>query len=285
MKSQNFLTFFLLFSISTQALTKKKDFICGYKPVVQYVNSLISLDQLLIRHYRDKFKARSITESEKLRLTSSLMRYRLLPIKEGPGKCRFYSFLCLHQRGWSLTKIAQEHIRNNPDGPNYCYIRERGREKKVPFLSDTCESTIKKRVHPIPFPLGIAQAGLESAWGSSYFAQEGYNFFGVQTTFASARNSINNIKCIPARKNNKKCVYKFDSPENSFFIYAQLLNSSGSYIHLRNQRYQSARQKKNPCETALQMTKGLGSYATDPNYKSKVRQAIHSVCKIAKTCH
>ena len=283
--SQFFLVFFLSLSFSTSALTQKKDFICGYKAVVEYVNSLISLDQQLILQRRSKLRTQDISKEERRQLVLSLMRYRLLPIKEELGRCRFYSFLCLQEQKQSLRQIAEKHLRNQPQGPKACYIRSRGQEQKAPLLSETCESAIKKRVRPIPFPLGIAQAGLESAWGSSYFAKKGYNFFGVQTTFTSARNSINNVKCIPARKNKKKCVYKFDSPENSFFIYSQILNSSNAYIRLRNHRYHSEMDGDPPCKTALKMTQGLDSYATDPKYKSKVRNTIHQICDTVQTCH
>ena len=257
---------------------------CGYQPVVEYINSRISSDQHFILKARDKLKTGQITDIERLRLTISLMMYRLLPINE-EGRCHFYNFLCLNKpQQKPLRHVAEQYLENHPQGPRDCYIRNKGKAQKADLLSKACESAIKKRVRPIPFPLGIAQAGLESAWGSSYFAKEGYNFFGVQTTFASAKDSIHNDKCVPARRNNKKCVYKFDSVENSFFIYAQILNSSGSYIRLREQRYQAEIKGAKPCEIALKMVAGLDAYAKDKNYKNKVRNAIHQICDIAPTC-
>ena len=285
-KSQIILSFLFSLSFFTQALTAEKNFICGYKPVVDYVNSRISLDQRLILHYREKLRKGEITESERVRLTLSLIKYRFLPLQEGKAEnCRFYSFLCLQKQSKSLLQIAEAYIQNNPEGPKECYVRQKGSEQTVQFLNSKCELAIKKRVRPIPFPLGIAQAGLESGWGSSYFAKEGMNFFGVQSTLASAQASIQNRNCVPARQNNKKCVYKFDSPENSFFIYSQLLNSSATYANLWDQRYLSEKEGEHPCKTALKMTPGLKAYAEDRKYTNKVQGAIHQVCKTVPNCH
>ena len=279
-----FFLIFCLFLPFAQAKKDQKSFVCGYKPVVEYVNSLISLDRALVEYYRSKVSTGTLTQAERAKLVRALIRYRFLPIKEEQGKCRFYSFLCVDHQKKTIQEMALEYLRKNPNGPVSCYISDGGRERKVAFMSDLCTSAIQKRIRPIPYPLGIAQAGLESAWGSSYFAREGYNFFGVQTRFSSSAQSKNNAKCIPARRNNTKCVYKFDSPENSFFIYSQMLNSSGTYIRLRNIRYQSEQAGDTSCDTALKMSNGLDSYAEDPKYKQKVRNAIRQICNILESC-
>ncbi len=278
--------FFLLFCLflPAGAGADKKSFVCGYKPVVEYVNSLISLDRALVEYYRAKVGTGAITRVERAKLVRALIRYRLLPIKEEQGRCRFYSFLCVDHQRKTIEEMALEYLRKNPNGLASCYIRDGGREREVAFMSDLCTSAIQKRIRPVPFPLGIAQAGLESAWGSSYFAREGYNFFGVQTMFSSSAQSKSNVKCIPARRNNKKCTYKFDSPENSFFIYSQILNSAGAYVRLRDMRYRSEQARDRPCDTALKMVDGLDSYAEDPNYKQKVRSAIRQVCTMLESC-
>ena len=184
----------------------------------------------------------------------------------------------------TVYEFAETYLQNNPAGPSVCYIRSSGREKTIPIFSEDCREAIEKRIRAIPAPLAVTQAGLESAWGTSNFSNKGNNFFGIQTTFASSKQTQGNSKCIAARRNTKRCVYKFNSIETSFFIYSQLLNSSSAYIPLREHRYQSEIENDNLCDTALKMANGLSRYAEDPNYVQKIKRTMKSVCQIIDNC-
>ncbi len=282
------LLFFLSFS-ATGNLNAKKKFICGYKGVVEYINSLIRKDRLsILHHIQNPQKEWSTKDKEELTVT--LMMYRLLPINENKkAKCRFFSYLCVQQNNLSdaqnvLYDSAGKYLKKYPDGPVACHIYSQGKEKTFPLSGEECQKAVKKRVRAVPVPLAVTQAGLESAWGTSYFAKKGYNFFGVQTRFASSRETKNNPKCIPARRFTSKCVYKFTSLETSFFIYAQLLNTGRAYLSLRQKRYQSELAGDMPCEISHKTAGGLKKYATDPNYVKKVRHNIQKICQILKNC-
>ena len=273
-------------SFSIVSLENRKQFICGYKYIVEYVNSLISLDHFIAITYREKLEDSRITQEEKIDLISILMRYRLLPINEKEGeKCRFFSYLCLPQSPVdALYNLASQYLQKYPSGPAFCHIYYNGAERLFPLLSKECKMAIEKRIQAIPTPLAIAQGGLESAWGTSYFSENGNNFYGIQTTLSSSVATKNNSKCILARRNSRKCVYNFSNIEMNYFIYAQTLNSLRSYISLRELRYQSLSNGDTPCETSLNMANGLSSYATDKKYVPKVKSLVKKICQIIDNC-
>ena len=279
------LLFFFTFA-ATGKLDKKKKFICGYKGVVEYINSLIRKDRLFILHHLDNPQKNSAN----IELTATLMMYRLLPINENKkAKCRFFSYLCVQKSSVSeaantLYESASKYLNKYPEGPAVCHIYSQGKEKTFPLFGEDCQRAVKKRVRAIPVPLAVTQAGLESSWGSSYFAQKGYNFFGIQTQFSSAQKTKSNPKCVPARRFTSKCVYKFTSVETNFFIYAQLLNTGRAYLSLRNNRYQSELAGDKPCKLSQKAAGGLSKYAADPNYVTKVRNNIQKICQTLKKC-
>ncbi len=281
--------FFLSFTTSAGQWPERKNFICGYKAVVEYMNSLILRDRDITLHQIEQLQKREITEEEVIELIITLMRYRLLPINETQGKCRFFSYLCVQDESTDVTdtllyNLAVQRLQNNPHGLETCHVYSRGREKVFPLFSPDCKMAIVKRIGAIPAPLATAQAGLESAWGTSRFSVQGHNFFGMQTTFSSSRKTHNHPKCIPAKRNPRRCVYKFTSIETSVFIYTLLLNTYSSYISLREQRYQTNLEEAPPCEASLEMAKGLNKYAEDPDYVKKVQGTIKKVCQIINDC-
>ncbi len=286
-KCQFFLIFIALFFLSNIANSSenRKNFICGYKYVFEYINSLITLDRHSTLAYIDQLRNNTITEEGMTELVVTLMRYRLLPINENRKKCRYYSYMCIPVHTVdTVYEFAETYLQNNPAGPDSCYIRSNGREKTIPIFDEGCREAIEKRIRAIPTPLAVTQAGLESAWGTSNFSNKGNNLFGIQTTFASAKQTQGNSKCIAARRNTKRCVYKFNSIETSAFIYSQLLNSGNAYISLREYRYQAETENDNPCDTASKMANGLSRYAEDPNYVQKIKRTIKSVCQIIDSC-
>ena len=281
--------FFLSFTTSANTWSERKNFICGYKAVVEYINSLIIRDHDITLHQIEQLQKREITEEEVIELIMTLMRYRFLPINETNGKCRFFSYLCIQndpidETDTLLYNMAVQYLQNNPNGLNNCHIYSNGREKIFPLFSSECKMAIVKRIRTIPAPLATAQAGLESGWGTSRFSVQGHNFFGMQTTFSSAKRTINHPQCIPAKRNPKRCVYKFNSIETNFFIYTLLLNTYPSYISLRERRYQTELANMSPCDVSLEMATGLNKYAEDPNYVKKVQGTIKKVCQIINDC-
>ena len=88
-----------------------------------------------------------------------------------------------------------------------------------------------QRVNTIPVVLVIAQASLESGWGSSRFAQQGNNLFGIRTY---------NKKDMGIKpKDNLKANFKvkaYRTVDDSVADYLLLLNSHHAYSNLRTTR-------------------------------------------------
>ena len=74
-----------------------------------------------------------------------------------------------------------------------------------------------KRIKPHPISITLAQAALESAWGTSRFFVEANNIFGM---WSRSKNSANTIKAGEVRKNGKQVhLQKFKSLEDSVRAY------------------------------------------------------------------
>ena len=289
-KSCQFFLIFILalsFTRSVLALESRKDFICGYNSVIEYVNGLISKDRhRATQSLKSLYNKKNLKREDAVELITTLMRYRLLPISNHK-KCQFFSYLCLPDQGEdTVYDLAWDYLEaHNMKMPDFCYIRFKGKYEKRPLLSKACLLAIQKRVRAIPAPLAIAQAGLESNWGKSNFSKRGYNFYGVQTLFSSAAKTRNNIQqCLVPRNNPKRCVYKFNSIEMNFFIYSQILNSASSYTSLRNYRDLGEKNGITPCKVSLEMAEGLSRYAEDPNYVKKIQSIITRVCPVMENC-
>ena len=88
---------------------------------------------------------------------------------------------------------------------------------------------LKIRLNTIPIPIIMAQAAIESAYGTSRFAKEGNALFGQWT------RDPNGIT--PREKPDSKWkVAKFNTPLDSTRAYALNINSNKSYFKLRIMR-------------------------------------------------
>lgn len=97
----------------------------------------------------------------------------------------------------------------------------------------------------------LAQAGLESGWGKSGFAQGRNNFFGLA-----------------AYDSNPDMAWSFPTAEDSFRAYGRLLSSDPRY----SRAYES---RLNP-EMMVREIKRAG-YASDPDYVNKVLGIMNTI--------
>lgn len=88
-----------------------------------------------------------------------------------------------------------------------------------------------RKVDEVPASLALAQAANESAWGTSRFAREGNNLFGIWTFDES--KGIVPLKRSPGKKH---LVRRFDSEAESIRYYMHTLNSHPAYKGLRTTR-------------------------------------------------
>lgn len=129
-------------------------------------------------------------------------------------------------------------------------------------------STLLRRVDVIPPSLALAQAANESAWGTSRFALEGYNYFG-QWCFTSGCGMVPRKR--DAGKDHE--VAEFGSPTESVHAYMANLNRNSAYKGLRDVR-SNLRQAGKPI-TGNALAAGLGRYSErGPEYVKELRSMM-----------
>lgn len=160
-------------------------------------------------------------------------------------------------------------------------------KRKETFISRFRKvAEIEEKRYGVPWEVKLAQAGLESSWGSSRLAKEANNFFGH--------------KCPKRKEHYKKrpngmkqghyeghCYhFKDDGPSDMFLINRNAWESFRKHSHLLNKdRYKSAL-KAAKCEkhkirfelvTCYVETIHKAGYATDPQYSEKLMRIIKSL--------
>jgi len=86
------------------------------------------------------------------------------------------------------------------------------------------------RIRPVPVPIALGMAALESGWGSSRFALEANNLFGHTTQDISKGLKPNNWK------GKERHIKKFDNLSDSIATYLLNLNRNKTYRKFRNLR-------------------------------------------------
>jgi Bax protein len=111
-----------------------------------------------------------------------------------------------------------------------------------------------KRVDIIPPALILVQAANESAWGTSRFAQNGYNFFGLWC-FKTGCGFV------PTQRSDDEVheVAKFRNLSHAVMTYIRNLNRHYAYAELRDVRAK-LRAKNRPI-TAEALAQGLHNYS------------------------
>lgn len=148
-------------------------------------------------------------------------------------------------------------------------------------VSDKDYTQLLKKIDLIPTSLVLAQAAIESAWGTSRFAREGNNFFG-QWCFTQGCGIIPAAR--PAGATHE--VRVFSSPQEAVASYFHNINSHPAYKKVRELRYQTrvSNQPMHGCDLAT----GLEDYSERGiHYINEVRQMIrinHLSSEGATTC-
>jgi len=124
------------------------------------------------------------------------------------------------------------------------------------------------RIDTIPSALALAQAANESAWGTSRFAREGNNLFGIWT-YDESKGMVPKGRPEGA----KYLVRKFENYDASVRYYLHTLNSHPAYQPLRDARAQARSQGKQP--EAMKLAAGLLRYSAKGElYVKLIRQLI-----------
>ena len=148
------------------------------------------------------------------------------------------------------------------------HLARRYRVSGDPVKDPRARDALLRRVDVIPVSLVLAQAANESAWGTSRFAREGNNLFGIWTWDES--KGIVPKKRAPGHRH---LVRRFDSIQESVRYYLHNLNSHPAYTQLRILRAH-AREQGRPLRGS-ELAAGLTRYsARGEEYVRLIRQLI-----------
>ena len=125
--------------------------------------------------------------------------------------------------------------------------------------------TLKRRVDVIPASMVLAQAALESGWGTSRFAREGNNLFGTRTYNPDTPGIT------PDRANGFKVV-KYGTLSDSVAHYMLNLNTNEAYREFRKARDHMRAQGKDP--DSRHLATRLTSYSEIPHTYGKILHDI-----------
>ncbi len=182
----------------------------------------------------------------------------------------------------SLSQIqrpAAAKLSASPTGTEAVGQAPKGRDGFVQHLSGTAEKVAQESGIPASFMLG--QAGHETGWGKSEIrnadGSNSFNLFGIKAGkgWNGKVAEITTTEFINGTP--RKVVAKFrayDSYEDSFRDYANLINNSP--------RYEKAREKTGSAVAYASELQKAG-YATDPEYARKLSGAINSAMRVQRT--
>jgi len=126
---------------------------------------------------------------------------------------------------------------------------------------------LKVRMDIIPASIAIAQAAIESGWGTSRFALEGNAMFGQWTW------SKNGIEPTEKSKNKSHKILKFSMLRSSVKAYKNNLNTHNGYKEFREKRAEL--RKNNKKISGLKLVNYLYNYAaTGKEYTESLKKAI-----------
>ena len=121
-------------------------------------------------------------------------------------------------------------------------------------------------VYPINRELLLAQAALESGWGTSRFAKEGKNLFGMKTF------DLREPHMLPSNKPKNWGVKVYDHECDSVQHYINVLNNGKNFTAYQDLRY-------NGEDDPFKLLESLEGYADDEDYFPKVRKVIELIRK------
>lgn len=157
--------------------------------------------------------------------------------------------------------------------PQITFLVELAREYDVDMDVDDLKSAIDElliKVNVVPVGLTLAQAALESGWGTSRFASQGNNYFG-QHCFTTGCGMIPTQRA----KGQSFEVQVFESPEGSIQSYYDMLNTGQNFTEFRGMRDKLS--QDNQELTGKVLVEGLDRYSELPEgeYQKRVLSTMN----------
>ena len=153
-------------------------------------------------------------------------------------------------------------------------VKKLGSKYRLPELDIEMDGLVQllNRVDEIPVSMVLAQAAIESAWGTSRFARDANNLFG-QWCYKKGCGLVT-LRRNPGSKHEVK---KFDSVEDAIEEYLHNLNTNNAYNYLREVR-KNLRQD-NQVLSGNKLAEGLLNYS---EMREKYIEEVRAVIRINK---
>ena len=199
-------------------------------------------------------------------------------------KAAFFSFLDPYVeqvnreilRHRARLERVNEHLARGPlDRRNQRWLRKMATEYGMALEEDEAPSQtlvdrLRLRIDIIPESMALAQAALESGWGTSRFAQQGNNLFGIWCYEPGCG--------IVPRHRPQGAEYEvaaYRTPRDAFRAYSRNLNSNPAYESMWLIRQQLRRDGE--VISGLLLADGLYRYSQEQwAYVEKVKSVIRS---------
>ncbi len=149
-------------------------------------------------------------------------------------------------------------------------LREEIRRLHQTYRTDGDMATLHNRLDIVPPSLAVAQAAIESGWGTSRFAVNGNALFGQRTT-----NRDHGMRPTHLPESTSVRVAAFDHLTASVISYVRNLNTHGAYREFRSRRAEFRRNGESPDGLALAAT--LTAYSSRGQaYVRQVKSVIRA---------
>ena len=131
--------------------------------------------------------------------------------------------------------LSLHHKRDRLDETDIAWLRQQARNYGLKHFDPAQEQDwrmLLRRVDTVPISLALAQAANESGWGTSRFARNGNNYFGIWCYRPGCGIT-------PARAQKGKGYYavkRFSNAYESVRAYIHLLNTGRAFRLLRHRR-------------------------------------------------
>ena len=164
-----------------------------------------------------------------------------------------------------MNKIKEMDLQE----PEFTYINDtqfiRSMHKCINYINFNTPKHLR-----VPYEMIIGQAALESGWGTSRFAKEANNLFGIRTW----------TKSIPHLR--PQGIDKW--PGWGVRIFASKCDSVKEYVRLLNEHpaYEKFRELRKKTKDSLQLIKTLDAFSTTKDYDERVARMIFKIRELEK---
>lgn len=268
-------------NLSAKNGISKKQLVCATRKISKDLNNIILSDRKIYASLiSKKRKFGNLSRSEEVELARLLIKYRLL----GPNNYYYHATKYSAEAIEEKTKAQAIALIQQNKIPEICTYTVRTDNPKMRYArvsyeitSSECSEEFSKRAQILAPGMVASAAALESGWGTSRFAKQGNNFFGIQQRF----NDLNEFKvrnCIAAGNDKHRCLYKFASLKDSIIEYYRVLNAGTYQPAFRESRSKYEFSTQMSCLQASSMIEGLVNYAENPHYVQHVNERLKLVC-------